>query len=364
MRSMFTSLKENQKYQLVAAIVILLIVVVVVGIGVTVLNLDSAEQDQTAVVELTNQEPDDVPSAEVARFIDGVEVEFGKENIYPVGVMIENLVSVRPQSGLQNAQVVYEALAEGGITRFLAVYAGGEEISSIGPVRSARPYYVDWAEEYEGMYAHVGGSPQALSQLYGNEYIEDLDQISGDHAYFWREQSLSAPHNVFTSSELLGYAMRDKKGDEVIGTYTPWRFEKQLKKKERPKEEKKISLNFSSYSYDVEYVYDRDENHYLRSNGGEPHTDALSSKQLSVRNIVCMYAPTSLLEADTGRLQIDTQGEGSAVFFNNGRATSGTWKKEEAERTRFFTDQEDEFSFIPGNIWIEVLPEDHTIEYN
>ncbi len=298
------------------------------------------------------------------RVIDGVKVSNGTENLLPVTVMIENLSTVRPQFGLSRAQVVVEALAEGGITRFLAIYASGEALETIGPVRSARDYYVDWAEEYRGAYVHAGGSPQALQRLVGNNYLTDLNQISGDHAYFWRDTSRVAPHNLFTSTELLGYALRDKGLSETAGTYGGWLFEKEAAKKNRPASQS-IQLSFSTSSYDVTYDYDDETNTYARSNGGTPHMDALTNEQIRVKNIIVQYVSSSLLDAASGRLSLTTVGEGDAIVFMNGIATPARWKKPaRGERTRFYNQEGTELSFVTGTTWIEVLPEGRAVEYN
>ena len=298
------------------------------------------------------------------RIIDGVKVSSGTENMLPVTVMIENLSTARPQFGLSRAQVVYEALAEGGITRFLAIYASSDALETIGPVRSARDYYVDWAEEYHGVYVHAGGSPQALQRLVGNNYLTDLNQISGDHAYFWRDTSRAAPHNLFTSTELLGYALRDKGLSETVGSYSGWVFQKESAKKNRPASQS-IKLSFSTSSYDVSYDYDAETNTYARSNGGAPHVDALTNDQIRVKNIIVQYVASSLLDASSGRLSLTTVGEGDAMVFINGVAIPARWKKPaRGERTRYYGEDGSELSFAPGTIWIEVLPEGRTVEYN
>jgi hypothetical protein len=121
-------------------------------------------------------------------------------NRLPLGVIIENHNSVRPQSGLSKADIVYEALAEGGITRFLAIYL--QEDSTLGPVRSNRPYFLSWLSEYDAAYAHVGGSPDAQARI--KEYnIKDLDQFFIGAPTYERVGYRAAPHNVYTNTEKL-----------------------------------------------------------------------------------------------------------------------------------------------------------------
>lgn len=286
------------------------------------------------------------------------------EEEFPIAVVIENLITARQyQAGLAEADIVYEALAEGGITRFLAVYTKAKTLSLIGPVRSARTYYVDWAEEFSGLFAHIGGSPQALGMLHTEDYLYDLNQFSYGK-YYWRDVNIGAPHNLFTSSELLAFARRDEVGEEVKGDWEKWPTKDGATKEERPTEEKYIKINFSSDSYFVEYKYDRENNVYLRFNAGQEHKDK-SEQQISAKNIIVQYVETSLLEPSTGRLTMKTIGEGKAVVFRDGQAVTGTWRKEErGARTKFYDEAGEKIKLNKGTTWVEVVPTDRSVEYN
>lgn len=332
-------------------VIIILVIVLILGAVVASYFLFGASQDKNLNTNASNL---------VRRFIDGVFVEKGQENLYPIAISIENLVTVRPQSGLIKANLVYEALAEGGITRFLAIYAGGENVEEIGPVRSARTYYLDWAEEYKALYAHVGGSPDSLSKIADYDII-NLDQIRGDHSYFWRDSSQSAPHNLYTSMELLTYALRDREAPEK-GDYKPWLFKEDLELNQRISEEKSIVIDFSTFNYQVEYKYDKESNSYLRFNGGEAHLDKASQEQIKAKNVVVQYVSTHLM--DQSRLEMETIGEGKALIFQDGKTIEGTWEKEaRGERTKFYNQDKEEIRFDAGQTWIEVLPTDREVIY-
>ncbi|MBI2411084.1 MAG: DUF3048 domain-containing protein [Candidatus Kerfeldbacteria bacterium] len=368
LREFFWSLRENKKARrwfAVVAFVLLLLIGTVVFLIVHIHG--RRNQAVTNVSETISLNLSDANGSQHVgrRFIDGAAVEQGKENQLPVLMMIENFIAVRPQSGLQAANVVYEALAEGGITRFMAVYANDEAINDIGPIRSARPYFVSWADEYRGVYGHVGGSPEAINNLHNDQLlVYDLDQMYHG-PYYRREESIAAPHNLFTNTTLLAYALRDLQFTDMQGTFAPWKFSSPVPLDQRPQEERQITLPFSSMSYEVRYVYHRDENRYLRWNGGVEHTDALTKQQIQVKNIAVQFVTTRLTDETTGRLAMTTIGEGRAVVFHDGTAQEGTWKRSSAEdRTRFYTNTGEEISFIPGNIWVEVLPDDRSIEYN
>jgi len=146
------------------------------------------------------------------RLLDGVGVEDESKVNPPIfAVQVENMVDARPLSGISKANLVYEAISEAGITRLLALYVKDNSVSEIGPVRSARPYYIDWASEYGALYAHSGGSPEAL-RVVSDYDVLDLNEFSNGK-YFWRSKSRYAPHNLYTSVELLGEAFTVKGGE-------------------------------------------------------------------------------------------------------------------------------------------------------
>ncbi|MFA5134485.1 MAG: DUF3048 domain-containing protein [Patescibacteria group bacterium] len=330
------------------------VVVVIAGIGGYILfgPTDTSEPASTATT--TGQD------ALVRRAIDGVYVPADQATYFPVAVMVENLSIVRPQSGLTEAGVVYEALAEGGITRFLAVY-GGSTPGEIGPVRSARPYFIDWTLEYGALYAHAGGSPQALADISTYE-VFDLNQFYNSQ-YFWRKQDLplASEHTLFTSGELMQYALRDT-GAEEASSFTRWTFKDDADLADRPVEVKAISIDYSSFSYKVEYQYDRETNTYIRSQGGAVHAD-LNGTTIQPKNIIVQKVATHL--ADAERLSMETVGEGEAIIFRDGVAIDATWKKEDKDsRTLFYDLDGNEVAFNAGQTWVEVVPTDRTIEYN
>lgn len=343
-------------------VIIPVVAVVIVAAVVAGFFIFGRSDEDTSNVNSTVTETE---YGKIRRFLDGVLVKKGDENNKPRAIMIENLVSVRPQSSLSKASVVYEVLVEGGITRFMAIYDGSEKLESIGPVRSARAYFLDWAEEYKPLYVHCGGSPDALASI--SEYnLYSLNQIGGDHAFFWRDQDRSAPHNLYTSGRLLAFAFRDKDLDQD-GDFDPWLFKEEAGITDRTTEEKYIKIDFSSFSYQVEYRYQREDNDYLRLNGEKEHKDALTDEQIRAKNIVIQLVDTELSDTQTGRLQVQTIGGGRAIIFQDGQALEGTWEKSSREeRTRFYDSDNKEVKLNAGPIWIEVVPlsRENAIEYN
>lgn len=350
----FDRLKNDRQTQLTTILIVLGVVFLVAVVGYFVMRGDSKEDSSS---EQANTE-----AGQEYRRLDGKIAAHNQENEFPVGVMIENLKSVRPQAGLSEAGVVYEALAEGGITRFLAVFAG-DDVEKIGPVRSARSYFVDYAKEYNLLYAHCGGSPQALAEI-SAENVLDVNQIGGDQGYYWRDDNLVAPHNLFTKTELLSFALRDKGVNDETPSYQGWKFEGDPSESGRPSEEKSIRIDFSREPYLVEYKYDAEKNAYARYNGGMPHVDQNNEKQLSPKNVAVQYVEQEVIDGE-GRLEIGVVGEGQAVLFSDGQAVTGSWKKEDLEsRTIYYDDQGQEYTFTRGQTFIEIVPKDREVEYN
>jgi len=336
---------------------LIIIIVVVAILAVALLGYLFLGQNTNKNTSLVNTTGDH--SEQVERKIDGVSVPADQANIYPVAVMIENLVSSRPQAGLSEANLVYEALAEGGITRFMAVYAASGAIPKIGPVRSARSYYLDWAKELNTLYAHIGGSPQSFNLI--KQYkILDLDQFFNAQ-YFWRNKDRPAPHNLYTSSELLAYALRDKQLAKE-GNFESWLFKDDKNKETLPTEEKNIIIDFSSFNYKVEYKYDLANNEYIRNQAGQAHQDE-EGHQIKAKNVIVQYLKTSLVDKE--RLGMETIGEGEAIVFQDGQGIKGTWKKESREsRTEFFDSDGNKIKLNRGTTWIEIVPSGRIVNYN
>ncbi|MDD5071810.1 MAG: DUF3048 domain-containing protein [Patescibacteria group bacterium] len=282
------------------------------------------------------------------RFIDGKPVPAGKENLFPAGVVIDNHPDGRPVFGLAGANLVYEAEAEGGITRYLAFFAGGEEIEKIGPVRSARPYFIDWIKELSALFAHCGGSPEALAKIY-RENIFDFDEFY-QSSYFWRDKQKPAPYNIFTSSANLEEYLKNKNLTE--GKFLSWRFKEDEPPAAGPKDD--IEIGFKPPNFTVRWKYDIINNEYIRYLAGEAHLDGQSNEEIRAKNIIIQYQETEVLDKEL-RLKIETLGRGKAVICLDGSCQEGEWQKNTlSARTRYYVGEE-EVRLNPGKIWIEIV---------
>jgi hypothetical protein len=248
------------------------------------------------------------------------------------GIMVENSPDARPQSGLQDAGVVYEAIAEGGITRFLAVFQDTTP-QYVGPVRSLRPYYIDFAAPYQASVAHVGGSPDALAQIRSGGSNRDIDQFFNADSY-WRISSRYAPHNVYTSFEKLD-ALNSSKGFKE-SKYTPWK-RKDEKVLATPTAAH-IDIKISSQLYYSHYDYDKTTNTYMRSEGDKPHIQVISvddkvGAQIHPKVVLALVMSYSVVDGD-GHSGYGTTGSGQMFAFQDGGVTQGTWTK--ADRGSMF----------------------------
>jgi len=279
-----------------------------------------------------------------------------------VGVMIENLFpNARPQSGLGGAGVVYEALAEGGITRFLAIFQEPLPIS-LGPVRSLRPYYLDWGLEYGIPVAHAGGSQPALAEV-PELGLKDINALAYDGSYFFRTTDRIAPHNLYTNSTLLPELVA-KLGFDTAPTFTPLprKADAPMSTPSNPV----ININFSSAEYAVQYNYNPNNDNYLRDMGGVAHIDRNTGAQIAVKNIVVEFVPTTYSTQDDGKPETDMNliGQGKALVFEDGGVISGSWNKTSASsQTQLLDTTGKPIQFNRGNTWYEVVPTNAGVSY-
>lgn len=277
-----------------------------------------------------------------------------------LGIVVENHPDARPQSGLSQAGVVYEALAEGGITRFLAFFLENRP-TSIGPVRSLRTYFVDWGLEFNAPVAHVGGNADALD-LIKPTGMKDINQFA--HASsFYRTRDRVAPHNAYTNSDLMDALLKK------LGYDKPAEFKPSPRKADSPASNvlhPVIGINYSYTGYQVEYRYDAACNCYTRFLAGQPHIDRNDNQQIRVKNVVVQFMPTTYGKSRIGEqtTKMATPGSGRVVVFRDGEAVEGTWSKaQHKDRTKLVDVNGKEIPLNKGNTWYSIVPTDKTISF-
>ncbi|MDQ3123198.1 MAG: DUF3048 domain-containing protein [bacterium] len=284
----------------------------------------------------------------VASKLSGLQVE--KEvNERPIfSVQIENSSEARPQSGLIDADLVFEAVAEGGITRFNALFHD-KHPKNIGPIRSLRPYYIDWFWPFDAAIVHAGGSGEALSDVKRLK-LKDIEHgVNGDA--FRRVSSRYSPHNLYsTSSDLL--KVMSRRG------YKESKFMSLNRKEPAPSETltaTTINLKISSALYNVSYSYDKKSNRYVRSQGGAKHIDAESKKQISASTIIVPVLSKSI-HPNGIHTRYSTTGSGKVYIFQDGVVTIGTWKKASRQEQWKFVDASDkDIHLNTGTTWVTMV---------
>lgn len=284
-------------------------------------------------------------------------------NRRPVAIMINNIKKALPQYGISNASIIFEALAEGGITRLLAVFDDLEGIEQIGTVRSARPYYLDLAQSVDAVYIHIGGSPEAYSQIKSRQ-MDSFDFIEGkNNSMYWRDKerikSSGYEHSVFTS----GQRILDKLEDTGTRMTRKSSYGNVFNFSEDAVYEgtdaTDISAIFSSYKTGT-YKYDKGLGLYRIGQYGTSHSDALTSSQLAFKNVFILRINSRVISGDTaGRLRLDTVGEGEGIYFVNGTKTDITWKRSgSAAPFKLYDASGSELEVVPGDSYVAIVPLD------
>lgn len=338
-------IKTHRKQSIAIAATALLLLVS--GVAGAIYTLNRQEEPQTTAAPAKKPAP---PKPKYYSPLTGTELENEDQTLQAVtAIMIENSPSARPHSGLKEAGVVYEAIAEGGITRYLALYQESKP-ELVGPVRSLREYNVDWLTPYQASVVHVGGSAAALDLVRNGEY-RDIDQFFYPQAY-WRATDRYAPHNVYTSFERLD-ALNQEKG------YTSSEFQSFARIDPKPAAEPsatQVVVNFSSELYNTRYAYNAADNNYTRYLAGATHQDR-ENGDITPSVVVAIWVNERTVLQDGYREEIQTSGEGKATIFQNGTALEATWRKSNRAAPLELIDAEGSpVKLVRGQTWIAAVP--------
>lgn len=312
----------------------------------------------------------------------------------PLAIMIENAPDARPHSGLSDADLVFEALAEGGVTRFMAFfYCGVQKYDTvIAPIRSARTYFIDWASGFNyPLYVHVGGAnlpgpANALGQLadYGWNLENDMNQFSIGYPTFVRNanrlgKEVATEHTMETTTEALWEVAADRDwtniarkrtigrktlgGDDWNETYKGWLFQDSV-----PAVGAVGTISYEFWDgwsdYAVEWQYAKETNTYKRVMAGEPHIDLNNDKQIEAANVIVLLTTEKGPIDELKHMLYTTTGTGNVLVFMNGDVVKGTWTKKTREDELVFTDRKgDPIKFARGLTWISVLDTDSEITF-
>ncbi|HOX41391.1 MAG TPA: DUF3048 domain-containing protein, partial [bacterium] len=289
---------------------------------------------------------------------DGVKTSKEAASRHPLAIMVENDINARPQSGLDKASIVYETVYDpAATTRFMAIY-GTNGAEKVGPIRSIRTMFVDWAHGFNAYLGHWGGNIDALDKIVSEKSF-DLDEFRYPKAY-WREGSgVALEHTGYSSTEKL-WNQASANGYSAANNFTVYKF------KDDPTGEAAAALpaqqtatiNFSNASYAVKFEYDKATNSYKRLLAGKPHVDRMSKAQITPKNIAIMTVKRTATKTRINEpgYTMTTIGSGKAQVVIDGKVINGTWKKANPQDREVFYDEAGaEITFNRGQLWICVV---------
>lgn len=271
----------------------------------------------------------------------------------PIAVMVNNHTKARPQTGLSKADLVFEILAEGQITRFMAIYQS-EKPEEVGPVRSAREYYFKLADGYDAIYVYHGAAKfvDKLIQDSGIDFINGA-QHDNDGKLFIRSKERQAPHNSYVQFN----AIKDEakaRGFDLKTAMKPLPF---LEKGTEPDGQavNKIQVTYSNNdAYNPVFHYDEASGMYDRTAGGEQTKELNTDDHVAVSNVFIVEASHAVFD-DAGRRKIDLDSGGNAYLFQKGKMQKVEWENKNG-RIVPIKDGE-EIGFVPGRTWINIVPD-------
>lgn len=297
-----------------------------------------------------------------------------KSNQRPIAVMIDNNVGYNTHAGLQDSYINYEIIVEGGYTRIMALFKD-KNVDLIGPVRSSRHYFLDYALESDAIYAHYGWSTYAENdiKILG---VNNINGLIADSAY-WRDKKIAAPHNVFTNIETLYNYASSKEYSSETNKWKLLNYSVNEINFEGPKKNKKgenieadprtiansLSLKYSN-NQTTSYQYDTANKYYLRFMDGKQHLDKNTQQQLHYKNIIIQQVENYSLDS-YGRQDLKTVGEGNGYYITNGYALPIIWNKQERKgKTIYKYSDGSEIKVNDGNTFIQIIPITTTPEFN
>jgi hypothetical protein len=406
----FKSLSSN-KITLVASFVGLFLISV--GVSFLVFSLISPKSASTLVKTIAQKARVDLSAPKVAECpISGMKYTQAEADIWnkrrPVTAMIENNIEARPESGLSRADVVYEAVAEGGITRFMSVFYCGvvAENVKVAPIRSARVYFVNEAAGYgtDPIYLHQGGANDFCSNCpggvkprgdidrtvdaytlldklgwrngaQGNDMdggfnigypivVRDQYRLSSTPAA-WEHSVVADIDEVYKEATKRGFEYKDSSGVAWTQGFKKWAFQDGRSNSSPAASDIKVPFWNNQPDYDVEWKYDSNANSYLRFNGGAAHVDwEFDKPQLAAKNVVIKFAQEKGPLDTEKHMFYQVLGTGKALVFQNGEVIQGTWSKVSAlDRDVFYDTNGKEIQMVRGQTWIEIVPAGNTISY-
>ena len=343
----------NQKGGVKVLIAILVILIIAAG-AVLAYKIMQDKDNQEVVAEENNV---------LTATIEEKEVQIFKGNDRPIAVMIDNHDDAWPQAGLQRAYMVYEIIVEGGETRLMALFKGADDVEKIGPVRSARHYFIDYAMENDAIYTHFGESPQASSDI--KKYnIAEIDGISEDGTTFWRVKDKAAPHNAVTSMKNLIQSAKNKNYRMTSSEDSVLNYVTDEVNLEDGQGAVSVTIPHSQLQT-VKYEYDEQNKVYERYARGKEQVDWDTDEPITVKNIIITFCDNyTLSDAENkGRQGIKNIGTFDGYYITNGKAIKIKCIKNARDEQTVYQDLNGkEIDFNDGNTFVHICPTDADVE--
>lgn len=332
---------------------------------------DGAVDEQPADVPVVPEgEPsDETPQAPAfTNPLTGEACDEETSHIRPVGMMINNIHVALPQQGIIHADVMYEVLAEGGITRLFCLFTNYKDLPETGSIRSSRDYYIDLADAHDAIYVHCGGSPGAYETLAARK-TDNIDGIYFSTPFYrneWRRTHMGTEHSMMTTGELLTKGIELKGYRTTSDAKQPFSFAAEDREAEG-ESAKNVKVVFSSFYATSTFTYDPEETVYYKGQFDEKHIDGNTDEQLAFKNILLFpVAQGQIAGDDKGRMFVSFIGDGEGLYISNGAARKVRWHKPSrtSSYTIFEEDGTTELLLNPGKTYVGLPPAGAEIDFN
>ena len=267
----------------------------------------------------------------------------------PVAIMFDNHPNSRWQSGLSQAEIIYEFPVENPYTRYVGVFLLNEP-KSIGPIRSTRPYFVQTIASYDPIYVRCGGSEAGKNEV-KSQNISDIDCLSHSEV-FSRISSKKAPHNLYTTMEKIRKQQK-KLGYSEEANYKGYKFN-ETDKGIKGSSGEIVDIKYNSVN-NTRYEYNKSEKNYKRYKDGKAHIDEIDKRDVVAKNIIIQQTESRAID-DEGRKEIDVIGKGKGIYITNGSMKNISWEKSSPKDRTIYSDDEGEISLNSGVTWIQIVP--------
>lgn len=364
----------DKKMKIFIGIVVVAIIALVAILGVKVFNKNKNAEDvggQEQQEEIVQTEQEEEPVAEVKK-----DIKIFNGNDRPIAFMIDNNVNAQPHSALNRAYLVYEIIVEGGETRLMALFKGVDLSSgdvTVGPIRSARHYFIDYALENDAIYAHLGQSPQAEAYIKNfnvadiNGQIYDTGKSRTSSSLYWREKSKKAPHNAYTSIESIlkicekkDYATTSDK--ESVLNYVS---DEVTLDQATAQVANTVTIPYGT-NHTVKYVYNAETGRYTRYSKGKKQVDEETGEDVTTKNLIVSFIKNTTLDdgENKGRQDLDNFVNAPGYYITNGKAIKITCKKQfVGGQTEYVDENGNEIEVNDGNTWINICPIDSNVKF-